>query len=438
MIIFVVKEEDGKEKRAYVANDKISPEYAKGLLEDLTLGDVEVTVPNKYNKVIGNYINFLHGRASEITTVQKLLDCFLMNTYYSDDEYFKYLVGQMLQHWSGSAKALPDKAKPSGKVKPSADTTVSADKLSSLLDKLVAEDNEYNRYLDLAREIELHLPFNLVSDTFKLRPTFVKEWLAIKDNKNVTMDNGSVVIKTDVATVPIVPRAQPVGTVRKDQLTTTDFIIRVNSQINDQPNSRETTYRFLSNYELMSELPFLIGSDGSKLSDGLERFWWEREEVGNATTRQLEHQEYTVAGLPQGRSLSWWPNGQLQDESYYKDGEIDGLHREFDENGKLIESGSFDMRSEVGEWYRYERTYNTYSYTNYHSGSHGEFQTYQRFDNDGRLLESGEYDEEGSFGVWYEFDLDTSQAYNRKYEYGEMVNEWPTAVSTYTRPPKQT
>ena len=41
-------------------------------------------------------------------------------------------------------------------------------------------------------------------------------------------------------------------------------------------------------------------------------------------------------GLKHGRVLSWWPNGQLSADNYYKEDKMHGPQKMWDQNGKII------------------------------------------------------------------------------------------------------
>ena len=410
-----------------MANDKIHSEFIKGLLEDLHLGDLELVVDKKYHKVIGNYINFLHGRLSEITTLQKLLDCFNMNTYYSDGEYFKYLMKQLLAHWSRDYGDF-----------------------GSLLDSNNEDDNDDNNAgkknnnhpkpdPDLEREIELYLPFNLLSDKFKLRQTFVKEWMTIKDNKTVTMDGDSVVINTTIQYNKTRVSAEA------EARYSYPWGIDVTSDNSSRLSQYVTIYLFFPDYELESETPCLDKGEEGINENGLVRHWYGEElsvlavpfdtastasTAGTTAHRQLKSEVHYVDGVMEGKKLTWWPNGQLQINAYYEDDEPNGLYEEFNWDGKLMSSGEYDMGQNIGEWYEYDEEDDTYSYTDYDVYNPRIVQTYEKFAADGTLLESGKMQTGLKNGKWYELDVDINQAYIRDYVYNDLVDEWPTTPRT--------
>ena len=76
-------------KTAYINNSKFHSESITGMMSGAGDIDLTIDVPPKYWSVIGNYINFMHGRASEIVSAKKLADCFNMNTFFLDTEYLQ-------------------------------------------------------------------------------------------------------------------------------------------------------------------------------------------------------------------------------------------------------------------------------------------------------------------------------------------------------------
>lgn len=390
-------------KKAQIQNSKFHSEFfgeTAKLYEDQNL---PIEVPEKYWPVAANYINFMHDRPTEITTVKKLLDCFMMNTYFSDIEYFKYLVKQLLLHWS-----------------------VDYGNLSVLLDDLHTKHNEQNRYLDLAREIELYLPFHLVSDRFKVRPAFVKEWLTVKDNKTVSMDAGSTVVNTiinyylDESKNIRDDEGELIDDVDKLPIINYPWSITVTFTVNNQLDLYKIAYLFHTDFRLKQEMPYLDrGADGQYI-EGLDRYWYDDGSLNSETNYS--------DGREQGEVKRWFKNGQLHSNVYYEDGEPDGYYEEFAEDGTPTILGNYDRGRRQGEWYEYIPESGIYDYSEYSNGERRGL--YERFADNGTLLESGNFLHGVVEGQWYYYNINTKLAYKRFYDRNFMVSEGPTQPRT--------
>ena len=409
MIIFVVAD-----KKAYVANNKFYGEGIRGLMAKSDTDDLEINVKPEYHKVIGNYINFMHGKATEIKTVHKLVECFLMNTFFLDTEYFKFLVAQLLLHWSMDIS-----------VDISTSTEISTDtKVTSGLSVCLSNIEAINPHL--SSEIELYLPFNLVSDSFKVKPSFVREWLGIKDNKRVII-NGNQMIETTVQYYIDDSKAiyGTDGELIREQTSESPWIIRLIFTVVGELLPLKMSYFFYPDYKLWEERPYLSGGEFKEYTDnkynhGTVRTWTSNKGFSVAV------QEWKN-GLQDGKMYDWYDNDQLYIENHYVNNVMDGHYETYLRDGTIVTSGKHSKGKRVGKWYFYHHENNTYSYHDYGSG-HGLIR-FQTFDENGLLLEDGKTQPLGlKEGVWYHYDPDTRMPHGFEYTLGVQLFEGPLPV----------
>ena len=76
--------------------DTTESEYVKDVVEWVSGNmNIDISVDDKYCNVIDNYIEFLGRNEMAITSRERLLLYFQLNTLFIDDTYFKYLVQQV-------------------------------------------------------------------------------------------------------------------------------------------------------------------------------------------------------------------------------------------------------------------------------------------------------------------------------------------------------
>lgn len=286
MITFVVDSGSDKEKRAYVDNREVHSEIIVEMMKDLATADVEIPVPEKYNKVIGNYINFLHNRPTEIRAdKQKLLDCFLMSTYYLDVEYFKYLIDQLLLHWPENSGNY-----------------------SRLLIELKDKGRKNITYLYLLHDINTHLPLNLIATDVIVDAKFIKEWLAINCDKN-NFPYGS----------QLQGRMEILYSSRTSSVANVFIKIQQHQQQQQEGNYMIFDYTFYSDYDLFSEVTIIKDDTPSDYLFTYHR-WYPRSDDSRhnrtSTTKQLakrsvfsRHDKKT-----HGHTDDWKPDGGYYDQ----------------------------------------------------------------------------------------------------------------------------
>jgi len=81
--------------------NNITSEYIKEVVTLFDNINVVIPIPDKYCTVISNYVEFLTGqKQSPITSRNRLLLSFQLNTLFVDVEYVSYLTHQVFNNWS--------------------------------------------------------------------------------------------------------------------------------------------------------------------------------------------------------------------------------------------------------------------------------------------------------------------------------------------------
>lgn len=61
----------------------------------------------------------------------------------------------------------------------------------------------------------------------------------------------------------------------------------------------------------------------------------------------------TIGNIPQGESMSWYENGQVNSIHYYKDGMQDSIYQVFTKDGGTLIKGQYKMGKKIGKWEYY-------------------------------------------------------------------------------------
>ena len=390
MITFVVTwpAKSGKEeivKKAYVSNDKFHGEAIKGMMSSeysTNTEDLTIYVPLQYNPVIGNYINFLHGKPTEITTVSKLSECFVMNIYFLDPNYFNYLMSQLLIHWTSN-------------------------KLYGVLDAITIPG--------LVDDICLHLPFNLLPDNYKLQPNFVKDWFATTGNKDVLQDDDTKIVSEvtyQKAAASLSGWNNP-----EDPKTYTELLLTIWWPANSHPTTTTQTtgatvssviYAFYPDYHLREEVPI---SYRDRMYANLRTFIY-----APSVVRYDE-------GVRDGQERHWFENGELASKADYQDGELTGHYISYLDDGTRLEEGGFVNTKREGEWYEYNKYLEMYSLTTYKDGQqNGERKEYTM---NRVLIAFGPKINGQAEGIWHFRDLQHHTVSTGEMCSGQKCGRWP-------------
>ena len=125
---------------------------------------------NTKTDVAWNYVKFLMNSSQEnqdsnssssqqetVDDVDKLKMCFVMETYFVDVKYFKYLMQQVFNNWFTYYKPV-----------------------------IIGEPNP-----DIQRRMLLLCPYEFVPETYMMRPLFFKQWLKCNSEVKITLNHKS-------------------------------------------------------------------------------------------------------------------------------------------------------------------------------------------------------------------------------------------------------
>jgi len=286
-----------------------------------------IVMPDEYLPVAGNYINLLHGKASSITTANKLVDCFVMNNYLQDHDYFNYLVQQLHDRWSSLASAVTTN--------------------SNLTDTTL-------------RQIYLYTPFNLAPDNLKLDSSFVRLWLETNGSGSVaTVDSIHYTLTVNSDYNFFISMSSSSCAVAVDQQP---FAVIVDQQQQQQqlqmtsPVIKEVDYLLYDSYVLRQEGVVVNGQP-----DGEFRSWY--EEGG------LAQQTDYVKGIRHGCHKLWHRNGRLKKLEHYYNDELCGHSVSYHGDGvTVLAVGDYHHDRRTGFWRLCDYDKKLYSEGYYNSG----------------------------------------------------------------------
>lgn len=374
-------------------NDKFQAQAINNLIQQANQQDLTWTVPISYQtmiagqRAIDNYLGFLQGpaqpptqpptqppaQANNINNAELLAACLTMNTFLDDSGYFNHLLAQLLQGWSVNQTVL------------------------SLITNL-----------GLLREIALYLPFWSVPDHFKVKPTFVKEWLTIADNKNVLL-NSSELVTTQVFDGQLIV-SNNYGTYRGYRID----------------------YYLTADYRLLEQTPSLsiFGRHGQ------QRRW--------STRGQLRSVTHYIRNQLSGEELTYHDNGQLDSRTNFKDGYMCGDYERYLEDGRLAERGSYQDSDKSGRWYKFDPVTAHHIICHYHDDKlHGPYQvtthpaTITTITTGGIEIEVGQYSNNQKSGIWRLVDIDNKTQTVGCYQDGVKSDRWNIYCLTSNRLLKQ-
>jgi hypothetical protein len=238
----------------------------------LELGEYyEVPIPEQYCVVINNYISFSNsGQQDDFYTVEGINLAFELYQYLDDDNYFEYLIRNLLKHWSSLSLVIT------------------------------------NINLDLQDDIYLCLPLHLIPTNILLDNIFISNWM------NKWRDNNQKSITVDTITYKIAFNEFKVQVISKDTVHLFTF--------DDQHHLlRYVTYddkRMLQglwrNWYPNKQLKEM-GHYKNNLYDGLYRSWY--EDNGALQLKCWYDKDARVGKLKQ-----WYVTGQIEFDVNYFDG----------------------------------------------------------------------------------------------------------------------
>jgi antitoxin component YwqK of YwqJK toxin-antitoxin module len=268
----------------------IRSEYIQDMLKNFKGTMVEVSIPNKYLVVISNYIDFLYDNLKVIRNREYLKTCFIMSTYFEDDNYFNYLLQQLFNSWSYLFTII---------------------------------------YNDITKELQwhilIHCPYDFLPDYFIRNRKFMEEWEKINKNKIVTINGNSDMYYINYEIIDSLSKGKDVNNYHtiNDEKVGNDFV---------------TVYR--------CGKPRIRGGYTHKRPQGLWEGWYDN---GNILIRG-----HYVDGKKRGFWEYWYENGQMCYHGHRVDGKEQGLWEKWYETGQPWYHGHFvdgEQQGPCEKWY---------------------------------------------------------------------------------------
>jgi len=333
--------------------ENITSEYIKDIVT--FSGDEHVVIPvqDKYCTVINNYVEFLTGeKQSLITSRDRLLLSFQLNTLFVDGSYFNYLVQQTFNNWSYMCNMVY---------------------------------NEFND--DLQWLFFVHCPHDFIPKYLLDNNSFMIQWDKVNWNTVIHVNNDNEIYYNNNEKfnngIRDVTTYHTVNSKTKTQVENGSI---VNYHAKEVGYKKITTYYKDSN-NIASEHHYVDGKkdgdwkrwynddqhrlryeehyvDGKE--DGVWRYWYD-------TQREINDQQTT--GIPQGESLRHTEGGlrhiedilkekwlrcacrhTLEFEENYVDGKLDGTWRWWYNNDQhtLATEGQWVNGEKHGQWVEFD------------------------------------------------------------------------------------
>ena len=232
---------------------------------------LQVPIPDRYISVINIYLDFLLKKryykkllSSDCNDI--VISCLEMNTYFQDDSFQVYLVGYIHRKEDVSW-------------------------LHAITDKW------------LLREVYLQLPLPLIPDDVLSATNFLKDWLAVTDNKRIKIAASSQYpISYSGNLVPNEDQQNSLDSGQTDKQTDRQISkqIRVDKKWSAKPYSGVSRYHTKEFYYLddQDRLVKRVADNGRQIT-----YWYDNGQKAEATDSDRR-------GLYTG--LSWYPNGQCK------------------------------------------------------------------------------------------------------------------------------
>jgi antitoxin component YwqK of YwqJK toxin-antitoxin module len=319
----------------------INSKYIQDMLRGFG-NNMEIVIPTKYLNIVDNYVNFLYDNFAIIRDRQYLKTCFIMSTYFEDDNYFNYLLQQLFDSWS-------------------------------YLFTIV--------YSNITKELQWHIlthcPYDFLPSHFTKNARFIRQWEKINNNKVVTI-NGEDKYYINYQ-VNIFSNTSYVSTELENYHTIGGKTVG-DHLVSDYYDNGQLNYR--SHYV-----------NGEK--QGLSEHWHENG--------QLAYLNYWNDNLQHGSWRQWYQNGQAEFLHQYMDGKRQGLWEGwYNNSGQPYYHGHFVDGKKQGLW---EEWYST-GQARYcgHWVNNNKQGLWQEWYENGQLRSHGHYVNDERQGLWDEGD----------------------------------
>ena len=312
-------------------------------------------MPDKYYNVAGNYINFLNGKPTQITTTSKLEMCFDMESYLDDPNYFQYLLRQMFGLWSSIGS-----------------------------DFLYGDLNP-----NIRRSVLLWCPYDFVPIEYIDNAAFFKQWLINNENSEITVDD-----ITSQHDNKINSKLYFTFVERYDSGSIKELITYHTEAQDIKAHSIEVGYKTIVEYNPDGTISSESTYYNRKLQDGIEKEWF--------VSGNLKSQVSKVNGNLDGKYLVWYDNNsnQLKSSTSYSNGKLDGPTIVYNRNGTKISETYYhdnELHGQHKVWYAQDQLEVDGQYL--YGEKSGLWTNYNR---DGSINNQGEYKHGLKTGFWVE------------------------------------
>jgi len=323
------------------------------------LSSVDVEYRQHYFFFLRKYKN------NNILTVKQMLNSFNIYSIVGDDNYFDFLIGQLLDNWSSLSFAV-----------------------------LLTNHNTQ-------RDIFLHIPYQLIPEHVTNNEVFVREWLRLNGGKPITVN------KLEIYTYIYNVSGKDFELVYKNRISGVD--IQTRHEFHDNGNKSLVSTirngkfngefkRWLENGKLAEQGTYVDGvqeglwtewviSDDNEQehihsrqgvyvhgkATGLWTVWWLGTNIISAETHysanrhngttvnyysngKKRQEEYYSNDILHGESKKWYPTGKLKSETEYYKGQLDGKYTEYynDELHTPKTIGYYKKGNKVGLWRHFD------------------------------------------------------------------------------------
>jgi len=385
--------------------DNSGSEYVKDMMSISGSADVVIPIPDKYGRVIDNYLDFIKPTVMSeqtqdscvntttipITSRQRLLLCLQLSTLLVDDNYFKYCVQQVFNNWS------------------------------YMCTMVYTDLND-----DLQWSIFLHSPYDFIPKQLLNNSLFMTRWNDANQNTIIKVNKGNETYYNNVITMNY----------RKKCITTSHTVNNNQGEVNNNNNYvnhhnknhhvKEVGYKKVVTYCEDSDNITVEKYYNDDKREGVWKEWYEDEQ------NMLWSEEHYVNGKKHGLCREW--SGVVQDrllsEGHYVNGEKHGLHTEWYDNDQHLVSDErhYDNGKQIGTWRGWHSNpQHTISYeTPYVNGkAYGLYKEWHNNDKHTLSCEGQEVDNKrhGLWHAWYNNDEHTLW-YEGHYVDGKMHGVW--------------
>jgi len=275
---------------------------------DVTI-DVTIDVPNEYTPVFDFYLDFLNGNPLTINDVNILLDCFDMESFFADDEFFTYLMSQAYSMWN---------------------------EFYPLIETLPDE-----------RLIYLHSPYGVIPTKYFSMPSFFNEWLNINQNKRIILNGNPVMTSSN--------QSYDDSEIYRTSVTHYDNHLTSNSS-GDMRTRAKKQIKDLKAYHTINHVKFGKELEMGWYENGNPKFvhtfnnvrYVEQHNVGrernvNSLVATLRKED--------GLQASWYSNGNRKYRCMYVNGDPVGVREQWYENGQVQQVKHYNNNGEKnGLW----------------------------------------------------------------------------------------